>query len=96
MSSPPRVTEIRFHRAGHRDLRTGLLGFVSFLLDGHVRVDGVTVRETLQGRRVLSFPAKKTPGAADRPYLRPVNNAAREAIEEQILEAIGVAPWRPQ
>ncbi len=90
----PVVTDIRFHRADHRDLQTGLIGFVTFVLDGHTRVDGVTVRETRDGRRVLSFPAKKHRDGREHPYVRPVDDAAREAIEQQVLDAVGVDPWR--
>ncbi len=89
----PVVTDIRFHRAGHADLRTGLLGYVSFLLDGCVRLDGLTVRVTRGGRRVLSFPAKKTARGEEHPYVRPIDDATREMIEQQVLDAIGVDPW---
>ena len=92
----PSVTDIRFTEAGRHDQRDGLLGYVSFLLEGSVRVDGVAVRMTRDGRRTLSFPAKRTARGVEHPFVRPISTASREAIEAQVFAAIDLrAESRP-
>ena len=83
----PVVSGVRYTPASQDQVRDGLLGYVSFLLDGRVRLDGITVRRTAAGEVRLSFPAKRT-RSGDRPYIRPIDDATREAIERQVFAAL--------
>ncbi len=77
------VSGVRFSPAGESEQRTGLLGWVACSY-GLVRLDGIAVRQTLDGRLALSFPR----GRGKCPPVRPLDDGARRAIERQILEAI--------
>lgn len=90
------VSDVRYTPASADDARFGLLGYVSFALGSGLRVDGVTLRRTADGRLALSFPAKRDRRGKERPYLRPVSREARASIEAQVLAAIPreeVATW---
>jgi hypothetical protein len=60
-------------------------------VNGAIRVDGVAVRRTLDGRYALSFPGRKASGGRRHFWVRPVTDAARIDIEHQVLAAIGLA-----
>ena len=89
--SPPRISDVHYTRATPGDRDAGLLGFASFLLDGRIRIDGVVVRETRDGRLVLSFPAKTSRNGVEHPYVRPIDTPTRLAIEAQVFAALGLA-----
>lgn len=77
-----KVSELRFTRASEELRRSGLLGWTRFDL-GPVAIDGVAVRKTVDGRHVLAFPERR--GHA---IVRPITDAARREIEEQILGSL--------
>ena len=81
------VADVRFTPAPQADVRRGLLGFVSFRI-GQLRIDGVTVRRTSDGRLALSFPAHRDRLGRDHAYIRPLEDAVRRQIERQVLSAI--------
>ncbi len=85
----PRVSMVRFHQSTPELRESGLLGWISFNLAGNVRVDGVALRRTREGRHTLSFPARRDELGRTHPYLRPLDDATRLAIEGQVLEALG-------
>ena len=82
------VSEVTFAATGQRDRELGLFGFVSFLLNDAIKVDGVTLRKTRDGRLTLSYPAKKDAGGRSFPYFRPVSDEVRRSIESQVFAAI--------
>ena len=88
------VSRITFAEASATDRRSGLLGFVSFILDGTVRVDGVALRRTQAGALRLSFPGKPGRDGREWPYVRPINDETRLAIEAQVFDAIGLGEER--
>jgi hypothetical protein len=72
------------------DHRNGFLGWVSFTIEPGLRVDGVAVRRTRDGRLTLSFPAHRDNQGRDHPYIRPTDDATRREVERQVLEALGL------
>lgn len=89
MSEIPFIDHVTFKPAPERDWPSGLRGFVSFRIGG-LKVDGVAVRQTARGRTTLSFPARRDRAGRSHPYLHPVDDEARRAIEERILGAIDI------
>lgn len=89
------VTDLRLTAAGPDLQRTGLLGWISCTLGGTLRVDGITLRRTAEGRLALSFPARKDRNGVLHPLLRPLDDATRAEIERQILGQLGMEtePW---
>ena len=77
------VSGVRFSPAGESEQRSGLLGWVA-CSHGLVRLDGIVLRRTREGKLRLSF----SRGRGKCPPVRPLDDEARRAIERQILEAI--------
>ena len=90
----PVVTAVRLTRARAEDQARGLLGWVSFVVDGALLLDCVTIRRTRRGALSLSFPKPVDARGKRRNPVRPLNQAARRAIEQQVLGQLGaeVAP----
>jgi len=81
-------------RGSDADIRTGLLGFVSVYY-GDVVLDGLTVRQTADGRLTLSFPERRDRRGGRHPYIRPVDDAARQRIEKAILSEAATREGSP-
>ena len=47
-------------------------------------------RTVLRGELRLSFPARRDRRGDEHPYLRPVDDSARETIEAHVFDAIGL------
>ncbi len=62
----------------------GLHGYVCCRLNGRMGLDGLAVRRTREGRRVLSFPRRR-PG---RFLYWPLDDRTRRDLEDQILGAL--------
>ena len=79
--------EIRIHswvRSTDDEQRTGLLGWLSIQY-GLVVFDGITARRTESGKFTLSFPARTDRSGRRHAYIRPVDDAARRAIEAAVF-----------
>lgn len=96
MSEPTKITSlitsIGFTPASDRDVRQGLVGYVTCVVGGALLVDGVCLRMTADRRPVLSFPARTDRQGKRHAYIRPVDDDARRAIEAAIFEVLGVDP----
>jgi len=87
------VGRVQLTRAQPRDRRNGLVGWLSFELDGAVVVDGVALRLAADGSPALRWPARRDGSGLLRYSVRPLSEAARLAIERQVIAALepGVA-----
>ena len=83
------ITDVQFKAASRSDCERGLLGWTSFALDGRLRLEGVAVRRTLDGRVALSFPARQDGRHRRHFYVRPLDDCTRREIEGQVLAALG-------
>ena len=86
------VTAIGFVPANDRDVRTGLIGYVTCVISGTLQLDGVTLRVTADRRPALSFPSRTDARGRKHSYIRPVDDQARVAIETVIFDALGIDP----
>ena len=86
--APVTISNIRFVAAGPDDVATGLLGYVSAVLNGALRLDGLALRRTAEGRLTLSFPFRRDHAGNQCFYLRPLNDIARQEIEHQVFQAL--------
>lgn len=80
-----RVSRVRFTRASPDERATGLLGFLVLHLDDAIEINGVTLRRTVDGDHVLSWPEKRDRLGLLHRYVRPLDRHAKRAIEEQVL-----------
>ena len=83
------ISAVRFAAASDRDVESGLLGWVSFVLGGLLRVDSVCVRRTRSGALTLSWPVHRDRYDIEHLILRPVNDGARRVLESAIFKALG-------
>ncbi len=84
------VSNVAFKRAVDWRQSTGLLGWVAFVLDDGLAVDGVTVRRTACGVLALSFPARTDAGGRRHPILRPLDEETRRDIESQVFASLAI------
>ena len=89
------VEDVRFTPASERDLATGMLGWLAFTIDRTIRLDGVALRRTLQGRLALSFPARQSRGGRRHALVRPVDDEVRRDLEAQVLGALQAGETAP-
>jgi len=75
-------------RATDDEVRTGMLGYLSVSY-GALLLDGIVLRRTADGRFALSFPARTDRAGRRHAYVRPIDDAARRAIEREILAQLG-------
>ncbi len=83
------VTEVRFVAGTPQQVREGLLGFVRCTY-GILRLEGITVRRSVEGRAVLSFPMRRDASGRPHFYFRPASDRARREIEYEVLKALGI------
>jgi len=84
------VTDIQFTSA-HADARGhGLLGYLKCTVGRQLRLDGLTLRKTLDDRLVISFPERKDRSGRGHPYIRPISDEARAAIQQAVLQALNL------
>lgn len=88
------ISAVRFTAASARDEASGLIGFISLVVDDTLVLDGLTLRRTRSGRHALSYPERVDRRGDTHPLIRPRDDAARRQIEELVLKALGI--WEEQ
>jgi len=83
------VADVRFSAGTTAMVAQGLLGFVTATINGSIRLDGIALRRTRDGRLALSFPARRDNAGRERSLFCPINDQARRDIERQVLGALG-------
>lgn len=91
MSESARITDVRFSAAPRRDLRSGLLGFISLEYSG-LKLDGIALRRSATGKLVLSFPERRDAYGEVHDVVRPTDDASRCQIESAVFSALGLDP----
>ena len=84
------VSHVRFTAAPDATQETGLLGWLSLVLNGSLQLEGVTLRRTAHGRLALSFPARRDASGRQHAYVQPLDDRARREIERQVFMALGL------
>jgi hypothetical protein len=91
-----RVTGVRFSEAPPREVATGLVGWISFELNDALRIDGCTLRRTLEGNLAISFPARRDRAGYQHFYVEPIDDWARREIEAAVFAALGLQEDSPR
>ena len=84
------LTSIAFTAAPPAEVRTGLLGWVTCVVNDGLLLDGVTLRRTRDDRLTLSYPARRDSTGQQHHVVRPINDEARRAVEAQVFRALGI------
>lgn len=90
MTRVPHLDELVVTAATPADQVTGLLAWLRFRLDRALIVDGVALRRTRDGRLCLAWPERRDRAGRQHPILRPVDDAARVAIEREVFAQLGL------
>ena len=85
-----RITSIAFVNASAEHIRTGLLGWITCVMNDMLMLDGITLRRTQAGRLTLSYPARRDGAGRQHHVVRPIDDDARRDIEEQVFRALGI------
>ena len=90
MSKSISITDMRLTFSSSEEASSGLLGYVAFTVNGRLRLDGVTVRRTVEGDITLSFPARRDQAGREHPYIRPLDDVTRRELEQAVFGALGI------
>ncbi len=90
MSDHPRISDVRLTATTRENREQGLLGFISLTIDNGLRIDGLTLRRTLEGELTLSYPARRDRDGREHPYIRPTGESAGRQIQEEVLTQLGL------
>lgn len=85
-----KIDNVRFQAASPTEVKSGLLGWVSCVLNQSLKLNDLAVRRTRSNRLALSFPARTTKTGRQRFYLHPLDDRSRREIERQVFEAIAM------
>ncbi len=80
----PEVRIRSWVRASDEEQRSGLLGYLS-LFYGDLILDGATIRRTAAGKLTISWPQRRDGQGRKHAYIRPIDDAARRAIEAAVF-----------
>jgi hypothetical protein len=83
------VSEVRFTSASKEERSKGLLGWLAFVINDTIKIDGVTLRRTLDGRPTLSWPARLDGAGRTHHYIWPLTDDARCHLENQVFALLG-------
>ena len=85
MPEPLRITRASLVPASPRQQQDGLMGWVMVEIGGVLLADGLALRRTPDGRQTLSYPRRRDREGNIHAVLKPVDEAARRSIEEQVF-----------
>ncbi len=91
--STVQVSDVHFTAAAagvEVSTQSGLVGYVSLVVNDVLVLDGITMRRSPEGRPYLSYPQRTDRVGARHPYIRPLGEAARVELERQVLAALGL------
>lgn len=88
MICSPCITDVHFTAAPLHHARQGLVGWLSFQIEGSIRVEAA-LRRTRAGRLVIAFPTHRSARGRRHYLVQPTSDMARRAIEAQVFRAIG-------
>ena len=92
MRSAPLVSGVRVHRADDAHRARGILGWITADIDS-VRVDGITLRTTLDGALVLGFPKHRGKDGTQFSTVRPRGEWERQEITRQLIAHVRAGGW---
>jgi len=88
------ISRVRFRSASAHERRQGVIGHLTFLLGGALRVRGVAVLRTPSGL-TLEWPVRVDSAGRTHRLVRPVDDAARRALEARLLGELGLGEAAP-
>ena len=88
MAKKIQISGVKLTASSPAESKSGLIGWVSCVLDDSVQLDGLTLRCTADGRFTLSFPAHRDNAGRHHPYIRPLDDSSRREIEQQVFKAL--------
>lgn len=83
-----RLSDVEFRMASTQDRERGLIGYVSLTVGNCLRLDGLALRRTSEGRTFLAFPSRVDRVGRERPYMRPLSEAVRLLFEDAVTSAL--------
>lgn len=84
----PSVTVVAFTVAPPRAVADGLLGWAEVVLNDAILITNVQVRRARDGHQFLAFPTRTDRWGRRHHMVRPLDDAARVAIESQVFAAL--------
>lgn len=89
-----RLSNVRLRWASEHEQATGLLGYVTCVVNGALCLDGLTLRRSISGDFSVSFPARTDVRGMRHAYIQALDGKTHREIEAQILKALGLGGRR--
>jgi hypothetical protein len=84
------ISGTAFTPASEKDVKAGLVGYITLTFADLLLLDGVTLRVTEAGKHTLSFPCRTDSQGRRHPYFRPQDDRARRIIEKAVFDVLGI------
>ena len=84
------IADVRFKAAPPEQAATGLLGWLSCSVNSTLRLDGLTLRRTADGRHSISFPMRVDGSLRRRFYVEPFDRRAYREFQAQVFRILGI------
>jgi hypothetical protein len=84
------ISGVGFTPGTEDDAKRGLIGYVTCCFGELLLLDGLVLRRTESGRHALSFPCRTDGRGTRHPYFRPLDDRARNIIENAIFNVLGI------
>lgn len=85
MRNGMQISAVRLVPAPPELVQSGLLAWASCTVGASLRLDGITLRRALDGRTVVSYPARRDGAGRDHAYFMPLDEGARREIEARLV-----------
>lgn len=86
------ISDVQFTSAPEDLRETGIIGFLKFVVEPGILIDGTAVRRTRDGRWTLSFPRRVAQRGTEHYVIAPINDEVRREIEREVFAALGIDP----
>jgi len=80
-----RIQDVRVTPASAAEARGGLLAYLALTLPGNLRVDGLTLRRSVDRRLYVAYPERTAASGERSPILHPLTPAARAELQGLII-----------
>jgi len=90
MKSDIKIDHVQFTPAKSNEVKSGLRGWISCILNGRIQLDGISLRKTRSGKLTISFPHRHDKMGNQHFYIRPLDSTARKVIQRQVFQELGL------
>lgn len=93
MREPIRVDFIRCFPVPQYLRNQGMRCFANVVIDGRLRVDGLVVRRTLEGKNIVTWPERRDGQRRPHTIVTVIGTESRQVVEDAVLAGARKGGW---